>query len=73
MAELPPEQRDVLQIDALLRYIGVEGQQERHLAAWAIGGEPRVSHVPSNGSVSPITLSGCRLAGAGVLPWAGGG
>lgn len=28
LAELPPEQRDVLQIDALLRYIGVEGQQD---------------------------------------------
>lgn len=28
LAELPPEQRDVLQIDAMLRYIGVEGQED---------------------------------------------
>jgi len=28
LAELPVEQRDVLQIDALLRYIGVEGQAD---------------------------------------------
>jgi dynein regulatory complex protein 1 len=28
MANLPPEQRDVLQIDAILRYIGVEGQED---------------------------------------------
>eukprot|EP00933_Yihiella_yeosuensis_P039320 TRINITY_DN3329_c0_g4_i2.p1 TRINITY_DN3329_c0_g4~~TRINITY_DN3329_c0_g4_i2.p1 ORF type:complete len:667 (-),score=185.13 TRINITY_DN3329_c0_g4_i2:153-2153(-) len=27
-ADLPPEQRDVLQLDALLRYIGVEGQED---------------------------------------------
>merc|ERR1711904_409699 len=28
MMTLPPEQRDVLQIDAILRYIGVEGQED---------------------------------------------
>jgi len=28
MAELPPEQRDVLQIDAILRYVGVETQED---------------------------------------------
>merc|ERR1711881_365540 len=28
MAELPPEQRDVLQIDAILRYVGVESQED---------------------------------------------
>jgi len=28
MMELPPEQRDVLQIDAILRYIGVESQED---------------------------------------------
>eukprot|EP00930_Biecheleria_cincta_P070652 TRINITY_DN58286_c0_g1_i1.p1 TRINITY_DN58286_c0_g1~~TRINITY_DN58286_c0_g1_i1.p1 ORF type:complete len:668 (+),score=205.03 TRINITY_DN58286_c0_g1_i1:101-2104(+) len=28
LEELPPEQRDVLQIDALLRYIAVDGQQD---------------------------------------------
>mmetsp|Transcript_56818 Transcript_56818/g.122861 ORF Transcript_56818/g.122861 Transcript_56818/m.122861 type:complete len:667 (+) Transcript_56818:105-2105(+) len=28
MANLPPEQRDVLQIDAILRYIGVESQED---------------------------------------------
>ena len=28
MADLPPEQRDVMQIDAVLRYIGVESQED---------------------------------------------
>merc|ERR1719482_2292707 len=28
MANLPPEQRDVLQIDAILRYVGVESQED---------------------------------------------
>merc|ERR1719478_984524 len=28
MMTLPPEQRDVLQIDAILRYIGVESQED---------------------------------------------
>jgi len=28
MANLPPEQRDVLQVDAVLRYIGVESQED---------------------------------------------
>jgi dynein regulatry complex protein 1 len=28
LQDLPPEQRDVLQLDALLRYIGVEGQED---------------------------------------------
>lgn len=28
MAQLPPEQQDVLQLDALLRYIGVESQED---------------------------------------------
>merc|ERR1711959_235031 len=28
MAELPPEQRDIMQIDAVLRYIGVDSQDD---------------------------------------------